>query len=296
MSEAIESESVEKFVPDVGRYENLPEAVYHDQWDACNATRLKNLKRTPAYCKHEMDNPSPPTPSLIFGRAFHCLVLQPDLFDAQFAQNPPCPAGQNPKGWPNTKKCKELKAQIEFSGRTILTDVQWDSCHRMHESLMGSPSKALDMLMAASAAEVSYVADDPVTGVRCKARTDLEIESAGIVADLKMTASASRSSFSLSIEKFGYDLRHAFYEDLLNEARPGVFDHHVLLAVEGSPPFEKRVFELVPSAVEKGRREKIRLMALYAQCEASGVWPGYEDKVEAIDVPEWSYVQEEREE
>lgn len=290
MSAAVEIVSK---APEVGRYEGIDENIYHREWEACSASRLLHMARSAAYCRYAIDNPTDPTPAMIFGSAVHCLVLQPDEFAAHYEPPPPCPEGQNPKGWPNTKKYKEIKAGIEERGLAMLTVQQWDEAYRIFESLRATPSAALDLLNAATGTEVSYVVDDPTTGVRCKVRTDLEVESAGIIADLKTTQSAASREFERSVHNFNYHARHAFYEDRLDLFAPGKWKHHVLIAVESSEPFEHRLYEIEPAAVEMGRRKMNRLLAAYAKCEKSGEWPGHPDGIRSISVPHWAFTQEE---
>ena len=45
---------------------------------ALNGSSLLHLRRSPMKYKHELDNPTPPSPAMILGTATHRLILEPD--------------------------------------------------------------------------------------------------------------------------------------------------------------------------------------------------------------------------
>ena len=284
------------YVPEEGRYEGLPESDYHGLWDACNVSRLQDMKRSAAFCKYRMHNPRETVgASLVFGSAVHHILIQPDTFTANYVAAPACPEGQNPRGWTNTKKYKDAVTDLEATGATVISAEQYEHCEIIHANITGTPSKAQDILNAMTGGEVSYAAKSPTTGVLCKLRTDIEVESAGIICDIKTTKDASPREFERAVFNYAYHERHAFYMDRLEEFAPGKWKHHVLLVIENTPPFEFRVYEVDGAAAAMGKRTMDRLLNRYAACEKSGEWPGYTGELETIGVPAWAYTQEELE-
>jgi len=92
-------------------------------------------------------------------------------------------------------------------------------------------------------------------------------------------------------------LREAFYRDRLETFAPGRWKHIIVLAIENTPPYEFKVYEIGRAAVDLGRRYVDRLLKQYAECEERGEWPGYDArKVETVGVPQWAFNEEEEEE
>lgn len=286
MTEAFQVERPETVVPEPGIYAGIPNEVYHERWDAVNASRLSDLKRSPAYCLWQMTHrKQTESPAMLFGSAVHCAVLEPDELDRRYRPHPP--------GNKNSNKYKDAAAALRIEGFDLLTSEQLDGCHIIRENLYSTPSAARDLLEAMTATEVSCVADDPATGLRCKARPDLMAADAGIVGDLKTTRDGSRRAFERQIYSLGYHRSKAFYMDCLHTLEPDRWQHHVFLVVENTPPYESAVYDLDPAATEMGRREVRQLLELYAACKESGDWPGYDTTVRTVGVPRWAYYQEE---
>ena len=66
-------------------------------------------------------------------------------------------------------------------------------------------------------------------------------------------------------------------------------DAFVFLAVEKTEPFAFAVYELPPSIVEEGRAQIRKALPVYAECKATGNWPGYADGVQELKFPRWAY-------
>lgn len=49
---------------------------------------LFNMAKSPAHYKWSVDNPAKETPALAFGRALHCCVLEPAVFESTYAVAP----------------------------------------------------------------------------------------------------------------------------------------------------------------------------------------------------------------
>src|SRR5690606_31897383 len=58
--------------------------------------------------------------------------------------------------------------------------------------------------------------------------------------------------------------------------------------VEKTPPYLVSVVELDQPAVIVGRELNRRALAVYAECRATGVWPGHSPEIELIALPAWA--------
>jgi exodeoxyribonuclease VIII len=279
-------------VPEPGRYENVPDHVYHRGWDALNASTLGYLKRSPLYCRWRLDNPDEGTAAKSFGTAVHCAVLEPERFSDRYRLDPQCPPERKPRGWRNTNEYKEARADLEERGFSLLTQAELDGARRITERIYSEPGQIRDILSAKTATEVSYVADDEATGLRCKVRPDIEVRDAQMVVDLKTTRNASHRAFERSIYQYGYHRSKAFYLDVMNAEGSRKWDHYLFLAVENTPPFEIALYDLDPDATDLGRRDMEELKAVYARCKESGQWLGYTTDIQTIGLPRYAYYEE----
>lgn len=74
-----------------GVYPLIPATAYHAH-EALSNSRITDMMRSPAHCRWAMDNPDDDTPATIFGSALHAMVLQPEIFDAEFVVAGQCVA------------------------------------------------------------------------------------------------------------------------------------------------------------------------------------------------------------
>jgi hypothetical protein len=286
----------ERYIPEVGRHEGVDDDTYHREWKALNNSTLSNLKRSPAFCRWQMDHPTEDTAAFEFGKAVHCAILEPDRFSLTYQLSPQCPEDRNPRGWHNTNDYKAAKADLLNRGHKLLSQSDFDAVRRIRDNLYGAPSAARDLLEHMTSTEVSYVADCPETGLRCKVRPDIEVPAGNIAADLKTSSGASPDSFARSIYQYGYHRSKAHYLDTLNAEGSHQWEQYLFLVVEKTAPYEFAVYDLEPFATELGRREVSKLKALYKQCEERDEWPGYNTEIQSVGVPEWAYRAEELEE
>jgi PDDEXK-like domain of unknown function (DUF3799) len=125
-----------------------------------------------------------------------------------------------------------------------------------------------------------------VDGVPCKARPDHWDARLGVTADLKTTADASPAGFAKSVANFRYHVQAAFYTDVMAAAGVTV-ESFLFIACERNPPFLVGVYVLDSEALEIGRAEYQRDLALYKECVESGSWPGLSERIELLTLPKW---------
>lgn len=186
--------------------------------------------------------------------------------------------------------------------RTVLTQEQWDQLHQMAAAVMAHPAAAALLTGAPGVAERSVYWRDPVTGLLCRCRPDFWRED-GILVDVKTTEDASKDAFARSISNYRYHVQHPFYLDGINTMRDqaGVkcapAKAFVFLAVEKSARVVKgvalgvAVYVLDAESVELGRIEYRQDLETIAACTRAGVWPGYGDKIQPIELPKWKLAQ-----
>lgn len=276
-----------------GIYPDLSSLEYHTG-PGVSKSGLDALRRSPAHYWHEYgirsqvgeddwtpdDDEDPETEkrALLFGRAFHALILERATFRERFAVRPLF-----------GRKAAERQAKDEWmaahAGKGILTNAEGTIMKAMRESLTRHPvaSKLLDA--STGVAEHSIYWTDPETGVLCKCRPDWWRRD-NIVVDLKSALDASPDTFTRTIAQRRYHVQHAFYSDGIRAAGHEV-KGFVFVSVEKEAPFEVGVYNLDGESVELGRTEYREDLQRYRLCAESNQWPGYCEKITKIGLPAW---------
>ena len=97
---------------------------------AYSRSDLFHMSKSPAHFKYALENPEPETPALLFGTAFHTYVLEREKFDRDYRVGPKIDG--------RTKEGKALLAQVNESGRVMLSEEQFEQIKRMTESVMSN--------------------------------------------------------------------------------------------------------------------------------------------------------------
>lgn len=249
------------------------------------------------------------------GSAFHCLLLEPERFDAEYVADFSPPSGalvtvEDIKGALTTRgiahKSNASKAALTkllldsdpdapvtdalhaewragVNGRIVLSPAEMRKLQLMRDSVMAHPF-ARKLLEARGDVERCHYWEDARTGELCRARMDKTIPALGMILDLKTTADLPR--FSNSIREYRYHVQDTFYSDgyeaTLGEL-PRAFVFLVVSTTRDRYRYPVRLFSLTQIDRSIGRAEYRADLDIYAQCRKSGVWPG----IESISLPDW---------
>jgi PDDEXK-like domain of unknown function (DUF3799) len=261
----------------------LTNAEYHDRTDSVSKSMLDKIRKAPACLRAYLDGDRPePTPAMQFGTAAHTAVLEPEKLVCA------------PKCDKRTKAGKEAAEDFaaEYAGRDVVIvdpDTR-DTVRAIADSVWRHPVAA--RILAQGEPELS--AFGIVEDVRCKARPDWWDSKLGVVCDLKTTTDASPSGFARSVANYRYHIQAAFYTDVM--AADGFpIESFVFIAVEKTPPYLVGVYVLDTEALDIGREEYQRDLALYRECMEIGIWPGLSERLELITLPRWAKPQTEEE-
>lgn len=292
--------------PPPGVFTGTPMQDYHE-WDAASNSRLSRLMRSPAHLKAYLEAEPKDTDALRFGRAAHCAILEPDVFEDRYATASQCIA-RTKKGdrcsksgtWPvqgggavcTTHLPEAGAGDLELDESVeLLSEYDWTRCLGMRDAV-AEARRAHGMLTGPGEVELSVRWDDAETGVPCKARWDRHSPelAGGAIVDLKTTRDASPLSFERAIFTFGYHRQGAFY---LQSARARKLParHYTIIAVEKEPPYGVGVYRLTEGAIQGGEDQIRPLLRRYAECLRTDTWPCYPDEVRDISLPAWAWNQ-----
>jgi hypothetical protein len=145
--------------------------------------------------------------------------------------------------------------------------------------------------------ESSIFWTDPETGVHCKIRPDYMIPPCdahplGLIIDGKSAEDACAEGFGRAIWSYGYLIQAAHYTDGFQryfgtDAPPPFY----WLVQEKESPFATVAYSCSDAQREYGMRLVMDARQMYAECNATGVWPGYTTEVADIEMPGYAQKQ-----
>lgn len=214
-----------------------------------------------------------------FGKAAHTLILGAGaelvVIDAE--------------NW-TTKAAKEERANARALGLTPLLRHEMDTVEAMAGALKAHPIAVA--LLADGTPEQSIFWQTGPTWRRARIDWTPANTRRPILVDYKTTVSAEPGAFSRSVASYGYHQQADWYLDGWNTIT-GETAAFVFIAQEKEAPYLVNCFELDATALDIGRARNTAALALYEQCTATGIWPGYSAQVEQIGLPRWAVIDHE---
>lgn len=216
-----------------------------------------------------------------------------------------------------TKEGKALAAEIEAAGNTPVQQSDLDFVIEWMPKLRGRDILSADSMadvqtMASLArahpvsrvvfegygskgfAEASIFSVDPATAVRVKIRPDFMLPPCdafpnGLIIDGKSTTDASKEGFARQVWNLDYGLQAAFYTYVFQIAmRTAGRPAFLWLAQEKDRPFASAYYGAGADLIGYWDKRIAAVMPAIAQCQRSGVWPGYPQTVNELALPGWA--------
>ena len=265
---------------------------------AINWHSLKPYRTSPKHARNEMLHPKDATDAQVAGEAFHCAILEPERFAAQYITRPKF------NGHPNSNDYKNAKKEWEFnnSDKVHLSIEEWAELKAMQRAVKDHPI-ASAILAGKGRNELSIVWNDEETKATMKGRIDRLCRvkiglidplatkpdaDAIVMVDFKTTRKVDPLGFNRDRADYGYHAQLALYADGVAAASPGVSVVPLIVAVENKAPFDVVVYRPDDKAIETGRALYRRLLRTHLGCIESKSWPGIAEKyVMPLSVFKW---------
>ena len=253
--------------------DGMPAEDYHAA-PSIGSTTVKMLATAPpALARYRMDHPEQKA-AYDLGTVAHSVILEGDWSGVEITH------AKNRL----TKAVQEREKAARRAGKIPLLAHEAVRVWAMYRAVMTHPV-ARDLLTG-HVAERSYFTE--IDGVPVKAR--LDALKGSTVVDLK-TTSADLGSIERTVASFGYHLQQAHYTDVIEACGQAVEDF-VFIFVSTTAPHLVRVIRLEECAVDLGREQAHRALAVWAHCIATDTWPGYTG-IDTLDLPAWVYAEQE---
>jgi hypothetical protein len=272
--------------------------VYHDL-DAISRSEIVLINRSPAhYWAAKLDperKEREPTPAMIAGQILHTCILEPGKFDDQFVVLPADAPNRPTSRQRNAKKPSKATVEAitfwdgweELHGhKTLIQAEQGEEYRKISAAIHGHSELA--PFFEGGKPELTFIADDPVTGLQVRCRPDwmCKIGEKLVVLDFKSCDDARPFPFARSAANYGYFVQAAFYMDVIEWAyRPA--DHFLIVAFEKKPPYAIKIYEPTDAAIIQASQEYRVALDTIKTCIESHSFPAYPTEIEALDYPHY---------
>lgn len=244
---------------------------YHGYLNAISKSRLCKMSVCPAYFKWCEENPQEPTEDLIFGSAFHKVVLEPATFDREFAVLPLNIDRRTKAGRETYNEFLET-----HKNKDILTQEQFETALCMKNAV--EKNKIAKVLLKGKKETSMYYVDD-LTGIECKIRPDLYtiVNDRLVITDFKSCKSASPEEFTRDIVKYSYDLQVAMYKNGASKVLGYPLDKidFVFIAVEKKAPHLIGIYEANEDIYQRGDAIYRKYLGMLKHCRETNDWYEY---------------------
>ncbi|KQX27489.1 hypothetical protein ASD97_24615 [Streptomyces sp. Root63] len=261
---------------------------YHADRGSISSTGLRKILAPgcPAQLRYDLDHPQPHKKEFDLGHAAHLLVLgegpELEVIDA-----------------PDWKKVatRELRDLAYAEGKVPLLAKDHDMVQAMAAAIRQHSLAGPLFTPGAGVAEQSIFWTDPATGVRCRVRPDWLKQLPGLTlcVDYKTIKSADPDTVSKAIRDHAYHQQDALYTDGIWAALQPEDVRFIFVFQSKTAPYLITVRELADQDRDIGRARNERALRIFADCQATGIWPDWTGPVTdipTISMPTWAVLNE----
>ena len=247
---------------------NITNAEYRKMEGVSRSELNTILQKTPKHFLFEQTHPKEDTSALLFGRATHKMILEPETFSDEFVE-----------GISVDRRTKEGKAAwadfvSRVGDRDVITPEDMEILREMKKAIDADP---IASMFLKGEHEQSFFWTDASTGEKCKVRPDCitEVDGKTYLVDYKTTDSCANGAFERSVRKYGYKFQSGMY-------REGYFQctfkdaGFVFVAQEKSAPYAVRVYMCSEEFINEGYNQFREAIGIYHDCKVNDHFYGYE--------------------
>lgn len=292
-----------KYNQELGLFAGISNEDYHASPGESSSSvkqAVKALRLYKAYKDGEITFEE--TESTLFGTAVHSLVLEPELFEKQYAISPsgvrrPTSAQLTAKK-PAVKTLELIAFWEDFDeenyGKIIVDEKTYDNARRVRDAIYTHP-EAKELFFAGESELSGYYLDQDFergegTNMLCRYRPDYRADD--YILDVKTTLDASKEAFMRTIAKYGYHISAAHYLAGDTAIKKTTHNQFGLIAAEKAPPYMVAVYWFSEKDLELGRWLRRRALDAIKISRETGEWPGYNnDQAVKTELPAWYHMQ-----
>lgn len=234
--------------------------------DGINQSALKTMLKSPlSYKHHHIDGlDQKDSYEMMFGRAVHTLLLEPELFHQQYVTHEKLKIRRG-KVYDELLKEYPDKEILNFQDFTDIVEM----CAEIRER------EDISKILEIPDKELAVHWMDRDTEITCKGLVDIYDRENKVMYDIKTTADASPKTFFWDIKKYGYHFQAAFYLDGLKEVTGEDHTKFIIIALEKKRPYNYGIYEINVALLQDGQNKYDEAIKLLKYCTANDSWPSY---------------------
>lgn len=211
------------------------------------------------------------------GTALHLAILEPAEYEGRTVHH----EYDDYK----TKDSRAVREAAYEAGKTPLKPLEAGLVQKLREGVLDAPEIA-EKLEAPGTSEASLFWE--WDGIPCKCRPDRLPNDYSFVLDLKTANTAQPEALGRKAMVEGWFCRAAWYMAGV-QAVTGVTPQTYWFAViEKDAPHIAQLYEMDEKALVRGEQIIMRALALFRECQHTGIWPKYRQGPSIIKLPGWS--------
>ena len=267
----------------VGIHKWMPLSKYHGGPGVSNSILTLIGTRSPLHARYAMEHPSPSTEAQRGGECFHTLTLESEFFRDRFYIF---------QGELRLNDKKKEWADAEEAGLIVVREIQLENVKGMVEAVRSHSDAGALLDKMGAEFEHSYYWIDKQTGLLCKVRPDIKINRPDLklIVDLKSCrAGANKDEYSWvrQIVDYRYHVQAGYYLEGVSKTEGIDYLGFCWITVESEPPYGVNIFMADKNMLDIGRAIFRRDLNTYAECVKLNMWPGYEEGIKTVSLPEW---------
>jgi hypothetical protein len=261
-----------------GIYTNIPEDIYHAM-PLPSAHKLWTMRKLSPY--HFWDKYLNPkrevekyeSTALLFGKAFHLLVLEPMAAIEKIRQSPEL----NLRTKDGRTQLDEFKKSLP-AGAIVLQPDDYERLMLMgNQFFKNEKNKTYFKNHAEGLNEVTIIWDED--GVKMRGRIDRVAN--GMLHDLKTANDVNRYAFGESANRYGYAWQLMIYQRGWYKLTGEVLNP-LITAVESDRPYQTKHFIVGDAQFEREAEIFEKIISIYKYCVANDHWFGYNSEPEFL--------------
>lgn len=266
-------------------YKDLSNEDYHAIKSYVSRSVLMDFMRSPHYYfwNHEaIDKPKKEeTDAMIFGSAFHTIVLEPLEFWNRYTVEPEKVLLKDV----GRTKYEEYKTQCEEIDKSNKIRLPLNTFQKLNDmnSILHMHPKILELLIG-GINESSYFWQDENTGTLLKCRPDILHEN--MIIDLKTCADASPRGFQSAMVAGGYHIQGAMIRDGVRAITGRDITNFICIAIEKTYPYTTGIYIVDEFALEVGQEKYKQALVDLKIAKETNNFPDY--GIQTISLPKWA--------
>ncbi len=266
--------------------DGLPNELYHGTRALVSKSALDIFARSPAHYYYSLfnqleDDDAEPAEPLLIGSAFHCLVLEPDVFEETYVVMPDFGDMRSARN----RAMKSAWRSEHPDGMQFLTRDQAKQIRGMRDGLMRH--QRIRRILERFRPEVTCATLCPQTGLPVKVRFDGLAEIEGLGFDLKSARNGRPDIWVREAVKRRYNVQDRYYTHVGNLCNADI-QEMAFIVCEKTPPYVAGLYVIDPTAKLSGESQFQRDLDGIAERVRSGRFEGYGDDAMEVTFPKWA--------